>query len=256
MGFGMHLRELWRLKWGVTVAAVVALVGALWSINEISLMPPKLKPRTLETATASTRVVVDTPRSMVLDLRQGTYDFTALRNRAILIGNVMASAPVREHVAKSAGIPVGALQVTAPRTPEEPRPRAETGQQKKATDILKSNDEYRLEIYTNPTVPILDIHAQGPTAEAAAKLANSTVAGTRDYLEQLAVTENTGLKRRVQLRQLGSAHGTVLNAGVGKEVAIVSFVLFFGVSCAAVMFLARVRRGWQAAAHSEPVVTG
>jgi hypothetical protein len=159
-------------------------------------------------------------------------------------------------VAKSSGIPVGALQVTAPRTPEEPRPRAETGQQKKATDILKSNDEYRLEIYTNPTVPILDIHAQGPTAEAAAKLANSTVAGTRDYLEQLAVTENTGLKRRVQLRQLGSARGTVLNPGVGKEVAVVSFVLFFGLSCAAVMFLARVRRGWRAAAHSEPVVTG
>jgi hypothetical protein len=249
MGFGMHLRELWRLRLGVVVAALVAVVGSLWSLYEISVLPPNLKPRSLETAAASTRVVVDTPRSMVLDLRQGTYDFASMRNRAILIGNVMASRTVREYVARKIRVPAGALQVTAPRTPEEPRPRAEAGQQKRATDILKSNEEYRLDIQTNATVPILDIHAQAPTAGSAQQLANAAIEGTREYLGQLASTQPAG--ERVELRQLGRARGTVLNQGVGLSVAFLTFILIFAVSCAAVMALARIRRGWQAAG-SEP----
>jgi hypothetical protein len=251
MGFGMHLRELWRLRWGVVVATLVGLVGALWSVNEISLAPPELTPRSVETAAASTRVLVDTPRSMVLDLRQGTYDFDAMRNRALLIGNVMASRTVREHIAREVGVPADALQVTPPRTPEAPRPRAEVGQEKRATDILKSNDEYRLDIQTNATVPILDVYAQAPTARSAEELANAAVAGTRLYVDQAALSEGTGRGQRVELRQLGAAHGKVLNSGVSVQVGVLAFILFFAVSCAAVMALARIRRGWRMAA-SEP----
>jgi hypothetical protein len=194
---------------------------------------------------------VDAPRSMVVDLRQGTYDFDAMRNRAILIGNVMASRTVREYIAKEVGVPPDALQVLAPRTPEAPRPRAEVGQQKRATDILKSNDEYRLDIQTNATVPILDVYTQAPTAKAAEELANAAIRGTRNYVDQVAFTEHTGKKRQVELRQLGAARGEVLNAGVSVPVAVLAFVLFFAVTCAAVMALARIRRGWQLAG-SEP----
>jgi hypothetical protein len=252
MAFGMHLRELWRLRLGVAVAAFVAVVGTLWSVNEISLLPPKLTPRSLETAAASTRVVVDSPRPMALDLRQGTYDFAAMRNRALLIGNIMASRAVREHIARELRVPADGLQVTAPRTPEEPRPRAEVGQEKRATDILKSNEEYRLDIQTNATVPILDIYAQAPTAKSAEQLANTAIAGTRNYVDRLPVEQRTGKRPQVALRQLGQAHGVVLNEGVSIPVALVSFVLIFAVSCAAVLALARVRRGWQTAG-SEPV---
>ena len=247
----MHLRELWRLRLAVVVAALVATVGALWSLNEISLFPPKLTPRSVETAAASTRVLVDSPRSMVLDLRQGTYDFDSMRNRAILIGNVMASRTVREYIAHEVGIPADALQVTPPRTPEAPRPRAEVGQERRATDILKSNDEYRLDIQANATVPILDVYAQAPTARSAEALANAAVEGTRQYVGQVAVTEHPGRAKRVEMRQLGAAHGKVLNSGVSAQVGVLAFILFFAVGCAAVMALARIRRGWRVAA-SEP----
>jgi hypothetical protein len=247
----MHLRELWRLRLAVVVAALAAAVGALWSLNEISLFPPKLTPRSVETAAASTRVLVDSPRSMVLDLRQGTYDFDTMRNRAILIGNVMASSTVREYIAREVGVPADALQVTPPRTPEAPRPRAEVGQEKRATDILKSNDEYRLDIQANATVPILDVYSQAPTARSAEALTNAAVAGTRQYLGQAALTERTGRGQRVEMRQLGAAHGRVLNGGVSVQVGLLAFILFFAVACTAVMAVARIWRGWRVAA-SQP----
>ena len=58
------------------------LIVAVWSVAKISLLPPRLTPRALEMATATTHVVVDTPKSTVLDLRQNTDDLQALTERA------------------------------------------------------------------------------------------------------------------------------------------------------------------------------
>jgi hypothetical protein len=99
MGFGIRMRRLWHLKAGVTVSLVLALFAAVWSVQNVSLSPPGLSPRSLEMATASTHVIVDTPTSTLLDLRQDTYSLEALTNRAILLGNVMASGPVRREIA-------------------------------------------------------------------------------------------------------------------------------------------------------------
>ena len=74
MRLGMHLRELSRLRLAVAVSALVALIAALWSVVNVSLLPPKVTPRSLEMATAYTQIVVDTPKSAILDLRQGTSD--------------------------------------------------------------------------------------------------------------------------------------------------------------------------------------
>ena len=114
MGFGKRLRELWRMKAGVAVCLVLALIAAVWSLENVSLFPPKLTARSLEMATASTHVVVDTPRSTLLDLRQDTYELEALTKRAVLLGNVIANGPVKESIARRAGIPVEVLRVEAP----------------------------------------------------------------------------------------------------------------------------------------------
>ena len=54
----------------------------------------------------------------------------------------------------------GVLRVDAPLTAKQPRARVEAGNEKKASDILRSNDQYRLNIQANPTVPMLDIYAR------------------------------------------------------------------------------------------------
>jgi hypothetical protein len=241
---GRHLHELWGLRRGVAVGALIATLIAMWTLYDIRLWPPALQSRALEMGTASTRVLVDTPRSLVLDLSVQTGDMDALTNRALLVGNVMASSPVRAYIARRAGVPVTRLKVSSPITRQWPRPLAQSGEKKSTRDILNSPSEDRLSLKVNPTVPVIDIFAQGATAEAAEALANGAVIGMRDYLEALAARQGTAADQQVKLQQLGRAKGSVINQGVSATIALFAFLIVFALSCGAVLFLARVRRGW------------
>jgi hypothetical protein len=250
MRFGMHLRELSRLPIGVIVSALLAAFAAVWSVADVSLAPPGLKPRAVDIATAQAQVVVDTPYSAVIDLRQSP-DLDPMKNRAVLIGTLMASAAVRADIAHRAGVPPERLQIVAPRTPDQPRPTEQSGEKKGPADLFKSTDQYRLDVQANPTIPLLTIDAQAPTPEAAQKLANASVTGVGDYLGTLAASELAPDGTRVKLRQLGTAKGSVINHGIRLQVIVVVFSLVFALSCAATMLTARVRRGWQLAVAAE-----
>jgi hypothetical protein len=43
----------------------------------------------------------------------------------------------------------------------------------------------------------------------------------------------------------------VINNGISLQIALLSFIFVFTLSCCAVLFLSRVRRGWSAAAADE-----
>lgn len=246
MRLGMHLRELWRLKVGLGIALLVALIAATQILYGISLFPPGLERRSLDVATASTHVLVDTPRSTMIDLRQNVYEIQSLSQRAVILGNVMASPPVREYIGRRIGVAPERIGAAGPLTPDQPRAIEGTESEPHTSDILKRPDEYRLSIQANPTVPVLDIYAQAPDAEAAKDLANAAVDGLQDYLDAVAVERGTAAINQVELEQLGRARSGVINDGAGVTIALVVFALVFAVSSAAVVFVARVRRGWAA----------
>ncbi len=243
---GMHMRELWGQKAGLAIAVTLALVAALRVLYSIGIVPPRLEHNSQGVASASTQLVIDTPRSSVIDLRSDTYSFTGLTNRALLLGNVMASPPVREYIARRAGVPATAILISAPLTPEQPRVVADGAHQPKTSDILRSPDEYRLSVQANPTVPVLDIYAEAPDGAAAGKLANASVEGLRDYLSALASEHDTPRAKQVKLVQLGRASGGTIDSGAGLKLAVLVFIFVFAIASAAVLFIARVRRGWSA----------
>jgi hypothetical protein len=251
MGIGIRLRKLWGLKAGVAVSFMLALFVSVWSVQKISLSPPGLTPRSLEMATASTHVVVDTPTSALIDLRQDTYSLESLRNRAILLGNVIASTTVRQNIARKARVAVEQLRIQPPLTKQQSAPPADSDNARRTSDILASTDQFRLNIQANATVPVLDIYAQAPDAERAGLMANAAVDELRGYLAALAVTEQTPAKDQIHLIQLGRARGTIINKGVDWQVAMLAFLLTFGASCASVIYLSRVRAGWRLAALQE-----
>jgi hypothetical protein len=43
----------------------------------------------------------------------------------------------------------------------------------------------------------------------------------------------------------------VINHGIGVQIALLAFIFVFALGCCAVLFLARVHRGWSAAADAE-----
>ncbi len=244
MRAGAYLRELWGMKAGLALALVVGLLAATRVFYGIGLIPPGLDRGSLEVASASTEVLVDTPRSALVDLRQTTYDLTSLTNRSLLVGNVMASPPVRGFIAGQAGVAPDRITITPPLTPDQPRPLAGSDSTASIADLVAPPGELRLAVEASPTAPILDIHAEGPDAETARLLADSAVAGTRDYLRAQASSEDTPARSRVRLVQLGSARSGVINDGADGSVAVLAFFAGFAITCVAVLFVARVRRGW------------
>jgi hypothetical protein len=250
MQLGKHLRELWQLRTGVAISLALATLAALWSVGRIGVLPPSFTPRQLEISTASTRALVDTPTSTVLDLNVNTYGFTAITNRALLVGNIMASEPVRAYIARRANLPAEILRVTSPVTVDWPRPLASSGK-RRTSDILKSPDEYRLSIQANPTVPIVDVYASAPTPQAAQQLANGAIDGMKDYLRDLARLQQIKPSKRVHLEQLGRAKGGVIDPGISVKFAALSFFLVLAASSALSLFVVRIRRGWSQEAQQE-----
>jgi hypothetical protein len=240
----MRLRELWDHRLGLVASLAIAVFAAFWSVAKVSVLPPGVESRNLETASASTRVLVDMPKSLALDLSVQVIDIESLTNRALLVGNLIGSAPVRETISRRVGVPADRLEVSAPLTREWPRAMQQAGTKRSTSDILKSPDQYRINVRANPTVPVLEITTQAPTAEAAERLADGAVLGTRDYLRGLAARQAIAGTKQVKIQQLGRAKGGIINEGVSVKVAVLSFLLALAASCAGVLLLARIRRGW------------
>lgn len=241
MRLGGYMRELWESKVGLAVAFAVALLAATRVLYSISLLPPGIERDRIDLSSASTRVLVDTPKSTLVDLRETTYDLTSLTNRAVLVGNVMASAPVTDFIARRAGLEPGQIAVSPPLTPDQPRPLAGSAAQPSTTDILERPGAYRLSIEANPTAPVLDIEAAGPDPETTVRLADSAVTGMRDYLDEVARDQGTPEASRVRLMPLGEARGGLVDAGSERVVALLVFAGAFAAAAALVLAFNRVR---------------
>lgn len=241
MGLGIRIRRLWRLKLGLVLSVVLALLAAVWSMSRSGL----------EMATAHTEVLVDTPSSIMTDLRENSYSIDGLLNRAVVLGNVIASPPVEARIAQRADVPAALLRIEAPITAHVASLPLNSQNSRSMTDILKSNEQYRIAIDANPAVPILDIYTQTPTAQSAAALANAAVDELKAYVTGLASTQATPAQDQTRIEQLGQATGTVINQGVQYQVAVLAFILIFLLSCATTMFVSRIREGWRLEALSE-----
>ncbi len=252
MELGKHLRELFRMRIAGILCLTLGVLAAVSASYRISLSPPALATRSLEIASATSEVLVDTPYSTAVDLRQGSADIEVMTTRATLLGNVIASPPVLENVAKRIGVPAETIVAQAPLTADFPRPVMEAGKERASKDIFKNPEEYRINVQVDPSVPILRVVAQAPSKLKAEQLADSAITGLQEYLDSTAGAARTPLKDRVRLERLGRSHGVVVNGGVRPQASVVAFLVVFGLTSAASMFLGRVVRGWRAAGGTEP----
>jgi len=231
----------------MAISLLLAVLAALWSVERISLLPPKLTPRSFEMGTAYTQLLVDNPKSALTDLSVDSDGVTALMTRSVLVGSLTASPAVEALISRRSGVPVSELQVETPSTPAHVYPQPVTGRSNSPTDLLRSPIQYRLEVYADPIVPFLDIYAQAPSAATAARLANGAAEGLSTYLQSVESSQGTS-HSLIRLLQLGTAQGKVINPGVDLQVAALVFLFVFGLGCGGTIALGRIRRGWQLAA--------
>jgi hypothetical protein len=253
MLIGLYLRELWRHKLGLVVVgliAALATVQIVWGLG----FPPRMGKDSLQMASASAEVVVDTPRSSAVDPQIDSYTLKSLSNRALILGNVMASLPVREYIAAQAGVPLEKVRVEPPLTPEQPRPLADSAHGPHISDLFKRPDEYRLSVQATPMAPVLNLYAVAPTPAEARALTTSAVEGLRTYLASLDHSQKVPVDSQVRLERLGVAQSGAIAADASFQLGLLTFLVVFALGCVALLALERVRRGWGIGPNAEPPV--
>jgi hypothetical protein len=231
-------------------SAFIALTAALVAISTVSLLPPKLAARHLDTAGATTRVMVDLPASHLTDRRVSWEYFGVVSARAALLAQVMVSRPALEHVGRRAGIAPDRIATVAPVTASVVSALTEPGSEKRAAEILLSRRPYRLEVQARPNAPLIDIYAQAPSTREAELLADGAISGLRDYLRDQAERSGFDPGNQVTLRQVGRPHGAVLNPGARMKIAGMTFFAAFVLSFVALLALLRLRAGRSRGAHA------
>ena len=243
------LRELWRLRLLVILAALLAIFSAVLVSYRVSLPSLKLESRQYHVGIASARTLIDTPASQVVDLNPKGAD--TLNARASLLANLMVSTPVKSIIARDAGVPPDRLVAIAPTAPGSGGPTVPTTLSQKAAEASKTPGAYLLTLQSDETLPIISVDAQAPTAAAAARLANAATTGLRDYLRSVAGAQNLPAGRQIVVSGLGGAQAADQVRGPRKLFAIAAFVFVFGFACFAIIMISGIARGWRRAAALE-----
>ena len=163
------LREIWRCRLAVGVAAVVAILVGLALTYTVSLPP---KSRKYEVGIASSRILVDTPNSQVVTVAPRGLE--TLGARATVLANVMTDGEIKTIIAGAAGLnpselPLGSSPGRAPGRPlgggREPGAYVLTA--RPATDP------------DNMPLPIIEIEAQAPRLRRRGAVGGRRIAGLR-----------------------------------------------------------------------------
>ncbi len=231
------LRPLW-LGLGAVIAIVVALAVAHKSSSS---------------GVASTRVVLDTPTSQVIDAAPfGAY---SLPWRASLLVHLMAGEPVKRELAAELGISPDALTVDdrALNSPAVAASLPLAGAEAAAADQTR----YVLRLNVNgQSLPIISIKARAPDPAAATKLATSAVTVLKERApapgEFTEVSQNQGEVEAAQIipselegfvvEDLAPLRAKELDAGQSPIKVLGLSALVFAVWCIGLAFGPRLVR--------------
>jgi hypothetical protein len=226
-----------------TLACAAAL--AVLSTHAVSLFPPGIHKRGLEFSVAKGQVLVDTPRSTLLDAFD---DVSAPSDTAITYTLYLQTQDARARIARAAGIKPSQLAASGPFTELINRPNIVRKLPVPGPPKPTERD-YRIVLDAGGPRPILTVYAQAPTETEAVALVRATTATLR---QSVASDEAAGGDRAsgVTLRPLGITRGGTVNNGVEWQLMLFVFLLVAGSGIG--IALARARRMRWPATSVEP----
>jgi hypothetical protein len=236
------LKALWRRRLSLAIGIAIAAVAATLSVFQVGLFPPSLVSRTNVFSTASTQLLVDTPNSAFANLSE---EVTPLNTRAEVFSRFLASPIATQLIARESGLPADAIEGQGPYEQNLPLFEQEPTAEKRSSQIIGERALYRLRFENNPTLPIISVYAQAPTAESARRLADAVPAALSSYIRGIQDKQDTPAAQRVEIRQLGDATGGVVNAGANAQIAaLVFFVVLIG-WCLLLIPARTIAKGWR-----------
>lgn len=233
------LRSLWRLRLLVGIVAFAATVVG-WMLAYQFSFPPQS--RSDKVGIATVRVLVDTPKSQVVEVAPKGSE--TLGSRANVLANLMVDGELKAAIARRAGLRPNQLFAATEPAPGDP---AVTPVDPKAHSLMAG-------VVTNSDsaeLPIIKLEAQAPDTEQAINLANAAVTGLGDYLDSKAAGEEVSDGRRLQVSGLGAAQAHVATRGTSRLMALGAAIFVILSGCTAILVGSALVRGWRQAAAAE-----
>jgi hypothetical protein len=233
------LRALWRRRAAVVIVALVALAGGGMLAFHPSFPP---KSRGYDVGVASINILVDTPKSQVIEVAPKGSD--TLADRANVLANLMVDGDVKNAIARRAGLPAKKLIGYVP-SPDgsTPPPPLTARSLEYSTSVVMTSDMAEL--------PIIKVQTQAPDVVQAIHLANAVATGLGDYLDAKASSETVADTSRLRVRALGTAQGEDSQRGPSRAMALVAAFVIFLVGCGGIVGLPALISVWRAAADAE-----
>jgi capsular polysaccharide biosynthesis protein len=195
------LRILWARRLATAAVVVVALLAAAMV---------KLSSHSVPTGAATLQILVDSPSSELANLSQ---DPAPLISRAAVFAQVMTSDAVLREIAKAAGVPPQQLTAQGPYSGSGQVLNAITPAEARSSQLVAEKAPYRLTFLAQQDQPVITVSVQGPTALAAARVADAVYTGVQAYVASAQQAGATPAQHRVTLRALGPAQAGTVNNG-------------------------------------------
>lgn len=241
------LREVWSRKRLLAIVLGVATLTGLLLAYRPGLPPQS---RQYQVALASSDILVDTSNSQVVDVGGRGPDLPTLTSRANLLGNLMTIGPLKDAIAKSAGISPDSLAVVPPANAETPGvvPAPVASNQSRNVPDAEATI---LALSTDDTLPILHVVAQAPDPTTASKLSGSTIVELRRYLGSVAATQDIPTARQLVVRQFGTPLVGTVTRGLPRSFALAAMMILALLGCGAIVGGSWFIRSWRQIAEAE-----
>lgn len=255
MQFVTILRELARFRLLVLAVGLLAVVVGLSNGYRIGL-PPSLESRQYQVGIASATALVDTPRSQVVDLGGETgTDVATLSARASLMASLVASSPLKDEIARRAGIAPDQLIASPPATvgpAASPAPHV-SGSSISASDPRAHVLRADVPALESGAMPIITVDTQAPEPARAARLADEAVAVLKAHVKSVAGLDRVPEGRRIVLTQLGPARAATVSRGPRALFGLLAAIAVFGLGCGAILGISRLSAAWRRTSDTERV---
>ena len=228
------LWQLWHRRRLAAVGAVLALlIGTAVAYRIEPGLPPQLRERERLHGVAAADLLVDAASSPAVDLgaESERVDGVALIARARLLANLIATSPLRDRVARRAGIDPATFLALAPSiTFDTPRPPEE-----RARSVMAVSFDEGL--------PIVRISVRAADEATAARIASAGTTELTAYVGALTAQDSGAGARRLTVRPLGRARHATVVAGGRQLAGVLAAGMVFALWCAVLLAVAARRGG-------------
>jgi hypothetical protein len=104
---------------------------------------------------------------------------------------------------------------------------------------------YGFEIVQRDELPIVNVATRAPTVEEARELAAATPGAVREIVSGIQTQQQIPDAKRVTFRVLGPAQAQVANEALGAKVAILAFLVLFGLGILLILGIPRLVHAWR-----------